>query len=105
MRAVIAHQSGPPDVLQAVDLPDPEPAAGQVLVAVAVAAITFIDTQVRAGTSPRPLEPDAFPQALHHAARGAIRPTIGQTYPLDQASLAHTAIEARTTFGKTLLTP
>jgi NADPH:quinone reductase len=43
-------------------------------------------------------------QVLDHAARGTIRPTIGQTYPLDQPADAHTAIEARTTLGKTLLT-
>lgn len=29
---------------------------------------------------------------------------IGQTYPLEQAADAHTAIEARTVFGKALLT-
>jgi NADPH:quinone reductase len=29
---------------------------------------------------------------------------IGQRYPLDQATEAHTAIEARATIGKTLLT-
>jgi NADPH:quinone reductase-like Zn-dependent oxidoreductase len=33
----------------------------------------------------------------------ALRPTIGQTFPLERASDAHAAIEARTTLGKTLL--
>lgn len=37
------------------------------------------------------------------AAAGTLRPTIGQTFPLERASDAHAAIEARTTLGKTLL--
>ena len=43
--------------------------------------------------------------ALDLAARGTIRPTIGQTFPLDDAAAAHAAIESRTTIGKTLLLP
>ncbi|HEY1917282.1 MAG TPA: zinc-binding dehydrogenase [Streptosporangiaceae bacterium] len=43
-------------------------------------------------------------QALALAAAGAITPVIGQVFPLERAADAHTAIEARTTFGKTLLT-
>lgn len=43
-------------------------------------------------------------QALREAAAGVITPIIGQTFPLDQAGAAHAAIEARTTFGKTLIT-
>jgi hypothetical protein len=33
----------------------------------------------------------------------ALRPTIGQMFPLERASDVHAAIEARTTLGKTLL--
>jgi NADPH:quinone reductase-like Zn-dependent oxidoreductase len=33
----------------------------------------------------------------------ALRPTIGQTFPLERARDAQAAIEARTTLGKTLL--
>jgi NADPH2:quinone reductase len=43
--------------------------------------------------------------ALGEAATGRLRPTIGQTFPLDAAAEAHAAIEARTTVGKTLLIP
>ena len=53
----------------------------------------------------------AEPAALHRAsidavalgAAGELMPTIGQTFPLERASEAHAAIEARTTVGKTLL--
>ncbi|MFF3665776.1 zinc-binding dehydrogenase [Microtetraspora malaysiensis] len=43
-------------------------------------------------------------QALREAAAGVIAPVIGQTFPLDQAGVAHAAIEGRTAFGKTLIT-
>ncbi len=43
--------------------------------------------------------------ALDEAAGGRLAPLIGQTFPLDRAADAHTAIEARTVIGKTLLIP
>ncbi|HEY8454213.1 MAG TPA: zinc-binding dehydrogenase [Actinopolymorphaceae bacterium] len=43
--------------------------------------------------------------ALAEAAAGRLRPTIGQTFPLEQAAAAHAAIERRATVGKTLLLP
>ena len=44
-------------------------------------------------------------QALAEAAAGRIKPVIGQTFPLAKAADAHTAIERRAVFGKTLLLP
>ena len=49
MRAVLAKDPGPPEVLSVVDPADPEPAPGQVVVAVDVVAVSDIDTQPRAG--------------------------------------------------------
>ncbi|MDT7695666.1 MAG: NADPH:quinone reductase [Pseudonocardiales bacterium] len=43
--------------------------------------------------------------ALDEAAADHIRPVIGQTFPLSRAADAHTAIERRAVFGKTLLLP
>jgi NADPH2:quinone reductase len=43
--------------------------------------------------------------ALAAAAAGELRPTIGQTFPLERAAEAHAAIESRRTLGKTLLIP
>lgn len=43
-------------------------------------------------------------RALAELAAGHIRPVIGQLFPLAQAADAHTALEARTAPGKTLLT-
>ncbi|MER7170252.1 zinc-binding dehydrogenase [Streptomyces mesophilus] len=42
-------------------------------------------------------------QIMSQAARGLVRPLIGQTFPLDRAAEAHAAIENRTALGKTLL--
>jgi NADPH:quinone reductase len=46
---------------------------------------------------------DLTRRALDDAAHGALRPVIGQTFPLTAAADAHAAIEARATLGKTLL--
>lgn len=70
MRAVVADRPGTPDVLRLVTLPDPEPHSGQVRVAVEVAAITFIDTLIRAGS---PVGPRAtFPVILGNGVGGVI---------------------------------
>ncbi|MFC4052015.1 zinc-binding dehydrogenase [Actinomadura syzygii] len=44
-------------------------------------------------------------KALVKAAEGVLNPVIGQTFPLDRAADAHTAIENRTVLAKTLLLP
>ncbi|MFH5822628.1 quinone oxidoreductase family protein [Georgenia sp. AZ-5] len=49
MRAIHATQAGGPEVLSVVDLPQPEPGPGELLVDVAAAGVNFIDTYKRAG--------------------------------------------------------
>lgn len=49
MRAVVAQRPGGPEVLELVELPDPQPGPGQVVVRVAVAGVNFIDTYRRSG--------------------------------------------------------
>ena len=70
MRAIVAEHPGTPDVLRPVTLPDPEPGTGQVRVAVEVAAITFIDTLIRAGSPIGP--PTSFPVVLGNGVGGLI---------------------------------
>ena len=70
MRAVVASHPGPPSVLRVVEIDDPVPGPGQVVVAVEVAAITFIDTQMRAGTSAR--SPGPFPIVLGNGVGGRV---------------------------------
>ncbi|WP_284744345.1 zinc-binding dehydrogenase [Amycolatopsis sp. RTGN1] len=58
MRAVWLREFGGPEALEPGEAPDPVPGPGQVLVEVAFANITFVETQVRAGTGPfRPVLP------------------------------------------------
>ncbi len=50
MRAVVAQRPGGPEVLELVDLPDPQPGPGEVLVRVAAVGVNFLDTYRRSGT-------------------------------------------------------
>lgn len=52
MQAVVIEEFGGPDVLRLREVPDPVPGPGEVLVEVAYAGITFVETQVRAGRGP-----------------------------------------------------
>jgi NADPH:quinone reductase len=70
MRAVVANHPGAPDVLHPVTLPDPEPDVGQVRVAVEAAAITFLDTLVRAGSGV--VRPATFPAVLGNGVGGTV---------------------------------
>lgn len=49
MKAIVMNQTGDTGVLALVERPDPRPAAGQVLVEVAVAGVNFMDIGVRQG--------------------------------------------------------
>lgn len=55
MRAIQIKQTGGPEVLEVVDLPRPEPGAGQVLVRVEASGVNFIDTYLREGRYPAAL--------------------------------------------------
>lgn len=61
MLAVWMDEIGGPEVLVARETPDPVPGPGEVLVAVAHASITFVETQVRAGRGPFPATPPVIP--------------------------------------------
>ncbi|WP_159798037.1 quinone oxidoreductase family protein [Puerhibacterium puerhi] len=54
MHAIRARAAGGPEVLEHVELPDPEPGPGQLLVRVAAAGVNFIDTYRRSGTYAMP---------------------------------------------------
>lgn len=54
MRTIQAKRAGGPDVLELVDVPDPAPGPGEVLVRAAAAGINFIDTYRRGGVYPMP---------------------------------------------------
>jgi NADPH2:quinone reductase len=52
MRAVQVTHTGGPEVLEAVELPDPTPGPGEVLVAVSAAGVNFLDVYRRSGLYP-----------------------------------------------------
>jgi NADPH:quinone reductase len=52
MKAIVIREFGPPEVLLATELPDPVAGPGQVLIDVAYANITFVETLIRAGRAP-----------------------------------------------------
>src|SRR3982751_6744893 len=55
MRAVQVRTHGGPEVLTPAELPDPEPAAGELLVEIAAAGVNFIDPYQREGIYPMTL--------------------------------------------------
>lgn len=52
MRAIEAQEAGGPDVLQLVEVPEPEPGPGQVLVRPAAVGLNFVETYQRSGLYP-----------------------------------------------------
>lgn len=55
MRAIRIHEFGGPEVLQLEEVPSPEPAEGEALLAVEAVGVNFIDIYHRTGLYPSPL--------------------------------------------------
>lgn len=53
MKAISVEQFGEPEVMKLVELPRPQPSAGQVLVRMHAAGVNPVETYIRAGTYPR----------------------------------------------------
>jgi len=53
MKAIVVEDFGGPEVLRIADAPEPQPAAGQVLVRIHSAGVNPVDTYIRAGTYAR----------------------------------------------------
>ena len=54
MKAVLFHETGSVDVLRYEEAPDPQPAAGEVVVRVKAAALNRLDIFLRSGAAPMP---------------------------------------------------
>ena len=72
MRAIVLRAFGPPGVLVAEDVPDPVAGDGQVVIDVEFANITFVETQVRAGTPPHPAMLPALPVIPGNGVGGVV---------------------------------
>ena len=67
MRAIRAREAGGPEVLELVELRDPTPGPGEVLVRVAAAGVNFIDTYRRGGVYPM-----SFPHVVGSEGAGEV---------------------------------
>ncbi|HEV7578796.1 MAG TPA: zinc-binding dehydrogenase [Mycobacterium sp.] len=81
MRAVVIHEFGPPSVLVASEVEDLALAAGQVLIDVEVANITFVETQLRAGKPPHPSMLPRLPVILGNGVGGLVLSTGAEVDP------------------------
>jgi NADPH2:quinone reductase len=72
MRAIVVARFGGSEVLRPADVPSPVAGAGQALVDVAYANITFVETQVRAGRSPNPAMAPALPLIPGNGVGGVV---------------------------------
>ena len=68
VRASVLHTFGPPSVLSLEDVAEPAVQPGQVKIEVAVANITFVDTQIRGGRAPNPAMLPTLPAILGNGA-------------------------------------
>ena len=71
MRVVRGTGFGGPEVLEIAEVADPQAGPGQVVVEVAAASITFVETQIRRGRTPGPPLP-AVPYVLGGAVAGRV---------------------------------
>jgi NADPH:quinone reductase len=72
VRAVVLREFGAPDQLVAEEVPDPEPAAGQAVVNVEFANITFVETQLRSGRPPAAAMAPRLPVILGNGVGGVV---------------------------------
>jgi NADPH2:quinone reductase len=87
---------GGPDELHPVEVPDPVPGPGQLLVRTAAAGITFVETQVRAGRPPWPGPGPALPVVLGNGVEGDV---IGVGEGVDPSWLGRRVVTATGGFG------
>ncbi len=61
MKAIVVPRQGGPDVMQAQDIPEPQPRAGEVMVRVEAAGVNFADAMMAMGSYPAGPEPPFVP--------------------------------------------
>ncbi|MGM1061270.1 zinc-binding dehydrogenase [Saccharothrix sp. Mg75] len=72
MHAIRQHEFGPAGTLRWEEVPDPEPAAGQVRVAVAAAGVHLLDTTIRSGASGGPFPLPELPTTPGREVAGVV---------------------------------
>jgi NADPH2:quinone reductase len=72
VRAVMVREFGPPQVLEHAEVEDVRAGAGEVVIDVEFANVTFVETQVRAGRAPHPSMLPALPAILGNGVGGVV---------------------------------
>jgi len=72
MRAIRLHEFGPAENLRYEEVPDPEPGAGQVRIAVAAAGVHLIDTVIRSGRRMGPMPLPTLPDIPGREVAGTV---------------------------------
>ncbi len=72
MKAIRLHAFGPPENLRLDELPDLDPAAGEVRIAVRASGVHLLDTVLRRGETGGPLPPGALPTVPGREVAGTI---------------------------------
>jgi NADPH:quinone reductase len=73
VHAVVMRAFGPPQVLELSEVRDLTPGAGEVVIDVEFASVTFVETQVRAGRPPNPRMLPRLPAILGNGVGGTVR--------------------------------
>jgi NADPH2:quinone reductase len=92
MRAVVQRELGPPAVLHLEQVAPPRPQGAQVLIDVEIANITFVETQLRAGSAPNPQMLGTLPRIPGNGVGG----TVGAVGPVGDRALLGTRVVAST---------
>ncbi|WP_433262939.1 zinc-binding dehydrogenase [Actinosynnema sp. CS-041913] len=72
MRAIRQHEFGPAENLRYEEVPDPEPQAGQVRVAVSAAGVHLLDTSIRKGETGGPFPAPELPMTPGREVAGVV---------------------------------
>jgi NADPH2:quinone reductase len=91
MRAIVMREFGPPEVLTPADVAEPVAGPRQALIAVELANITFVETQVRAGRPPHPAMAPGLPVIPGNGVGGVV---IGAGPGVDAALLGARVVSA-----------
>lgn len=94
MKAAFIQQTGPPDVVQYGDLPDPKPKRTECLIKVSAVDVNPIDVYVRSGLIP----PPAFPHILGRDLAGAVLevgPAVKRFKPGDRVWASNQGTDGR----------
>ncbi len=73
MKAILINEQGPAEVMKVAEVPDPEPAAGEVLVELHAASVNPADTKVRGGGHYTRLVKVIFPYCLGRDFSGIVK--------------------------------